>query len=346
MVNPFNQSSIDRFMDSLTEIKLPRKQPPAEVLNINDPTAVDSAFDTIVEPEADNQPGTLPVQMPVCSDQSTVDYAFTSTPSLVASEHSREASVNHTTATSHETPGVQFHAPALPVAQPVEMEYLELVVRAFLAHGRPILVADIYQWISDNVPSKTAIRSWKNSVRHVLTTMCYFYKESHSSYGKASYWWVHAKYLKAFELGCFKKCDIEAFVGKSARSSRHTSSVRHHPYMTSTPLEMQHKQRRHSQRKTTDRAPSSMPNTSCGQVPSRQHQLSPSANSLLGHIHSNPWGYNIGLDSQAFSSSPSPGQSPDPCQMQHHVPQNTLCLQQALHNLQQISNGQAGATEL
>lgn len=380
MVDTSNQSSVDRFMDSLTEIKPPSsKQPPAtpaQVLDHNDPNAVDGVFDVIDSPDAQSQTGTLPAQTQVYSDQGAVD--STTSPERVVR-------VNQT---SDETPNVQVYAPSLPVAQPAEIEYLELVVRALLTHGRPMLVADIYKWIVDNFPSKTTSRSWKNSVRHVLTTMCYFYQESHSSYGKAHYWWIHGEYLKGFQLGHFKKRDIEAFVGKSARSSKHASSVRHHPYMQSTPVEKQHKQRRHSLRRTTDRDTlSSMPNTSWGQVQNGRRQSStlnsadssnssasgnwstvhtsaaslhnpytndgarywqspyPSDNSSLYHPNSNPWGYDIGHDHQTFSTSPSTGPSPSPYAMPHHVPQKPHCLQDALHNLQQISNGQTDVKE-
>ena len=379
MVNTFNQSSVDRFMDSLIEIKPPTKLPPAtpaQVLDCNGPNAVDGIFDAIVSPVAENQTGTLPAQTQVYSDQSAVD--STSSPDRVVI-------VNQTSATSNQTPGVKIYAPPLPVAQPAEIEYLELVVRALLTHGRPMLVADIYEWIVNNFPSKTISRSWRNSVRHVLTTMCYFYQESHSSYGKAHYWWIHADYLEGFRLGHFKKRDIEAFVEKSARSKQHASSLRHHPYMQSTPMEKQHKQRRHSLRRTTDREPTSMPNTSWGQVQNGLRQSStlnsadsdytsasgswstvhtraasfhnphtpdgacywqsPSDNSSLNLANSNPWGYNIGHDHQYFSTSPSTGPSPNPYQMQHHELQNPHSLQEALHNLQHISHGQTNIRE-
>ncbi len=122
-----------------------------------------------------------------------------------------------------------------PSPIPDGVEYLELVARALLYYGHPVIVSQVYDWIQNNCVAKTRAKYWRNSVRHVLTKTQYFQKCGHSEQGNSNYWGIHPHYMQAFKSGHFKKKAISHFIREShQRYEQSPRGRRYHPYQAGT----------------------------------------------------------------------------------------------------------------
>ena len=110
--------------------------------------------------------------------------------------------------------------------------YIAMISKAIMAsnEGR-LLLGDIYKHIRDNYPYYlTAKNSWKNSVRHNLSTNECFIKCGRARNGKGYYWGIHAACLQAFQTGDFDR-------RQARRQVQYAVSLRNHftPSTTVTP---------------------------------------------------------------------------------------------------------------
>ena len=88
-----------------------------------------------------------------------------------------------------------------------EVGYITMVAQALLNSPEEcLLLGDIYKYVVTHYPYfRTAQCSWRNSIRHNLSTHGCFVKVCRSSNGKGSYWGIHSSCVQSFRRGDFDR---------------------------------------------------------------------------------------------------------------------------------------------
>ena len=171
-------------------------------------------------------------------------------------QQNQQVSLNHSVPSKRQTSREETATAAsnsLPPWMPVaktndptkdpEISYLHLCAAALLSFSAPTLLPDIYDWIEEHFPYyKESRGSWKNSVRHSLSTEECFIKTHKAPRGKGYHWWIHEAFLPHFKQGNFDKREIRRKIIESTQTFTQTntpSQTGYHPYMASTPRRRQ-----------------------------------------------------------------------------------------------------------
>ncbi len=85
--------------------------------------------------------------------------------------------------------------------------YLELIGRAILSvPRRKMILVHIYDYILEHYTYyRTAKSTWKNAVRHNLSTHECFIKNGRAENGRGYFWSIHPANIKAFTMGDFRR---------------------------------------------------------------------------------------------------------------------------------------------
>ncbi len=101
--------------------------------------------------------------------------------------------------------------------------YMELIARAILSKpSQKIMLTDIYDYILENFPYyRTTQVTWRNAVRHNLSTQECFVKSGRADNGRGYFWAIHPANVKAFQSGNFQRREAKVRVQKWEQS-RHS----------------------------------------------------------------------------------------------------------------------------
>ncbi len=85
--------------------------------------------------------------------------------------------------------------------------YMELISKAILsAPGHRMMIGDIYDYILRSHPYYSTARStWRNAVRHNLSSHEFFIKRGRADNGRGYFWTIHPANIKAFSNGDFRR---------------------------------------------------------------------------------------------------------------------------------------------
>ena len=103
----------------------------------------------------------------------------------------------------------ELHPPSQNTYIRPQEPYMEMIAKAILSSAdEKILLLNIYNCIKQKYPNITQTnRSWKNSVRHDLSTNPCFVKAGRAPNGRGFFWTIHPGCLPCFKIGNFQRRD-------------------------------------------------------------------------------------------------------------------------------------------
>ena len=100
--------------------------------------------------------------------------------------------------------------------------YMKMIAQSIMASPlHRLVLSQIYSFIKQNYPTHVASKeSWKNSVRHNLSTNKCFQRYGRAPNGRGFVWQIHPACMTMFQCGNFIKCDALSEVYRYEKQNR------------------------------------------------------------------------------------------------------------------------------